>query len=135
MSPAWQDFDALVSRAHNGQTQLVVSFPDAKITRTFPFAAAYLPRSVLLHLCDRIRALKEELQRRMHEPILCVPAAPTNGKSISAFRKLCYGALAKSAPTRSQRDRSTWARIAQLAAEFSIMRVVGFLGFLFRVVT
>ena len=48
MSPACQDHDALVVRPHNGQTQVVLFFPDATITRTFPFTAAYLPPSMLL---------------------------------------------------------------------------------------
>jgi hypothetical protein len=43
MFPVCLDHAALVVRQHSGQTQAVVSFPDATIARTFPFAAASLP--------------------------------------------------------------------------------------------
>src|ERR1700758_2779848 len=39
----------LAVRPHIGQIRSGVSFPDATIRRTFPFAAAYLQRSVWLH--------------------------------------------------------------------------------------
>jgi len=39
----------LAVRPHIGRIRSGVSFPDATITRTFPFAAAYLQRIVWLH--------------------------------------------------------------------------------------
>jgi group II intron reverse transcriptase/maturase len=80
----------------------------------------------------KLRALKEELQRRMHEPIslqgkwlrqvvrgyLAYHAVPTNCKSMSTFRHYVMDLWRRALQRRSQRDRSTWERIAQLAAEF-----------------
>ena len=80
----------------------------------------------------RLRAIKEELQRRMHEPIplqgkwlrqvvrgyFAYHAVPTNSKSMSTFRHYVTDLWRRTLQRRSQRDRSTWARIAQLAAEF-----------------
>jgi RNA-directed DNA polymerase len=80
----------------------------------------------------RLRAIKEELQRRMHEPIplqgkwlrqvvrgyFAYHAVPTNGKSMSTFRHYVTDLWRRALQRRSQRDRSTWQRIAQLAAEF-----------------
>ena len=80
----------------------------------------------------RLRALEEELQRRMHEPIprqgkwlrqvvrgyFAYHAVPTNGKLMSTFRHYVMDLWRRALQRRSQRDRSTWARIAQLAAEF-----------------
>src|SRR6266446_756674 len=80
----------------------------------------------------RLRAIKEELQRRMHEPIplqgkwlrqvvrgyCAYHAVPTNSKSMSTFRHYVTDLWRRTLQRRSQRDRSTWARIAQLAAEF-----------------
>ena len=45
-------------------------------------------------------------------------AVPTNGKSMSTFRHYVMDLWRRALQRRSQRDRSTWARIAQLAAEF-----------------
>jgi RNA-directed DNA polymerase len=80
----------------------------------------------------RLRAIKEELQRRMHEPIplqgkwlrqvvrgyFAYHAVPTYSKSMSTFRHYVTDLWRRALQRRSQRDRSTWARIAQLAAEF-----------------
>ena len=80
----------------------------------------------------KLRALKEELQRRMHEPISLqgkwlrqvvrgyfgYHAVPTNCKSMSTFRHYVMDLWRRALQRRSQRDRSTWERIAQLAAEF-----------------
>ena len=80
----------------------------------------------------RLRAIKEELQRRMHEPIplqgkwlrqvvrgyFAYHAVPTNGKTMSTFRHYVMDLWRRALQRRSQRDRSTWERIAQLAAEF-----------------
>ncbi|MBV8967586.1 MAG: group II intron reverse transcriptase/maturase [Verrucomicrobia bacterium] len=80
----------------------------------------------------RLRAIKEGLQRRMHEPIplqgkwlrqvvrgyFAYHAVPTNGKTMSTFRHYVMDLWRRALQRRSQRDRSTWVRIAQLAAEF-----------------
>src|SRR6266436_5290882 len=69
----------------------------------------------------RLRALKEELQRRMHEPIprqgkwlrqvvrgyFAYHAVPTNGKSMSTFRHYVMDLWRRALQRRSQRDRST----------------------------
>jgi group II intron reverse transcriptase/maturase len=80
----------------------------------------------------KLRAIKEELQRRMHEPIplqgkwlgqvvrgyFAYHAVPTNGRRLKAFRDHVKDLWRRALRRRSQRDRSTWKRIAQLAAEF-----------------
>jgi RNA-directed DNA polymerase len=80
----------------------------------------------------KLRALKEELRRRMHEPIslqgkwlrqvvrgyFADHAVPTNCKSMSTFQHYVMDLWRRGLQRRSQRDRSTWERIAQLAAEF-----------------
>jgi RNA-directed DNA polymerase len=80
----------------------------------------------------KLRAIKEELQRRMHEPIplqgkwlgqvvrgyFAYHAVPTNGRRLKAFRDQVKDLWRRALRRRSQRDRSTWKRIAQLAAEF-----------------
>ena len=80
----------------------------------------------------RLRAIKEELQRRMHEPIplqgkwlrqvvrgyFAYHAVPTNCKALSTFRHYVMNLWRRALQRRSQRDRSTWERIAQLAREF-----------------
>jgi len=80
----------------------------------------------------RLRAIKEELKRRMHEPIpiqgkwlgqvvrgyFAYHAVPTNSKCLGAFRHYAVDLWRRSLMQRSQRDRTTWNRIAKLAAEF-----------------
>ena len=80
----------------------------------------------------RLRAIKDELQRRMHEPIplqgkwlrqvvrgyFAYHAVPTNYKALSTFRHYVMDLWRRALQRRSQRDRSTWERIAQLAREF-----------------
>jgi group II intron reverse transcriptase/maturase len=80
----------------------------------------------------KLRAIKEELQRRMHEPIplqgkwlgqvvrgyFAYHAVPTNGRRLKAFRDHVKDLWRRALRRRSQRDRSTWKRIAQLATEF-----------------
>jgi len=80
----------------------------------------------------RLRAIKEELRRRMHEPIplqgkwlgqvvrgyLAYHAVPTNSRCLGAFRHYVVDLWRRSLVQRSQRDRTTWNRMAQLAAEF-----------------
>jgi RNA-directed DNA polymerase len=80
----------------------------------------------------RLRAIKEELKRRMHKPIpiqgkwlgqvvrgyFAYHAVPTNCKCLGAFRHYAVDIWRRSLMQRSQRDRTTWNRIAKLAAEF-----------------
>jgi RNA-directed DNA polymerase len=80
----------------------------------------------------RLRAIKEGLRRRMHEPIpiqgkwlgqvvrgyFVYHAVPTNSRCLSAFRHYVVDLWRRSLAQRSQRDRTTWNRMAKLAAEF-----------------
>ena len=80
----------------------------------------------------KLRAIKEELRRRMHEPIpqqgqwLCqvvrgyfaYHAVPTNVASLSAFRHHVVDLWRRSLKRRSQKDHTTWDRLARLAADF-----------------
>jgi group II intron reverse transcriptase/maturase len=80
----------------------------------------------------RLRAIKEELKRRMHDPIpiqgkwlgqvvrgyFAYHAVPTNSRCLGAFRHYAVDLWRRSLMQRSQRDRTTWNRIAKLAAEF-----------------
>jgi RNA-directed DNA polymerase len=97
------------------------------------------PRLFLLHrktrrdrMRPKLRALKGELKRRMHEPIpqqgrglgqvvrgyFVYHAVPTNYPRLAAFRfhvtKLWWRTLRR----RSQRDWTTWERISRLAAAY-----------------
>ncbi len=79
-----------------------------------------------------LRAIKAELRRRMHEPILeqgrwlgrvvrgyfGYHAIPTNARSLCAFRHHVKNLWRRSLRRRSSRDRTTWTRIALLADEF-----------------
>jgi group II intron reverse transcriptase/maturase len=80
----------------------------------------------------KLRAIKEELRRRMHDPIqqqgrwlglvvrgyFAYHAVPTNVASLSAFRQHVVDLWRRALTRRSQKDRTTWCRIAVLAAEF-----------------
>jgi hypothetical protein len=80
----------------------------------------------------KLRAIKEELERRRHEPIplqgkwlgqvvrgyFAYHAVPTNYRSLSAFRHYVTDLWRRALQRRSQRDRSTWERIAHLAADY-----------------
>ena len=80
----------------------------------------------------KLRAIKEELRRRMHAPIpqqgqwLCrvvrgyfaYHAVPTNVASLSAFRHHVVNLWRRTLARRSQKDRTTWERMALLAADF-----------------
>jgi group II intron reverse transcriptase/maturase len=80
----------------------------------------------------KLRAIKEELRRRMHDPIqqqghwlglvvrgyFAYHAVPTNIASLSAFRQHMVDLWRRALKRRSQKDRTTWCRIAVLAAEF-----------------
>lgn len=85
---------------------------------------------------DRMRAklseLKEELWRRMHQAIpeqgrwlaqvvrgyFAYHAVPTNFSALSAFRYHVMRLWLRTLRRRSQKDRSTWARITKLANDF-----------------
>jgi RNA-directed DNA polymerase len=78
----------------------------------------------------KLREIKEELRRRMHLPIpeqgkwlrqvvtgyFQYHAVPTNGKSLGAFRHHVVNLWRRALTHRSQKDRTTWNRIARIAA-------------------
>jgi len=80
----------------------------------------------------KLRAVKEALRERMHQSIpeqgqwlarvvrgyFQYHAVPANFKSLSAFRYHVTNLWRRQLRRRSQKDRTTWNRIAQLAAEF-----------------
>jgi RNA-directed DNA polymerase len=80
----------------------------------------------------RLRAIKEELRRRMHEPIpeqgrwlgqvvrgyFAYHAVPTNTKSLCAFRHHVTDLWRRALRRRSQKDCTTWDRAAQLVEAF-----------------
>jgi group II intron reverse transcriptase/maturase len=80
----------------------------------------------------KLKALKAELRRRMHEPIpeqgrwlaqvvrgyFAYHAVPTNYKSLSTFHHFVKVLWRHTLRHRSQKDRTSWERIARLAAEF-----------------
>jgi RNA-directed DNA polymerase len=85
---------------------------------------------------DRMMAklleVKEELRRRMHQPIpqqgvwlkqvisgfFNYHAVPTNSAALSAFRYHVTVLWLRALRRRSQKDRMTWARMAKLAADW-----------------
>ena len=81
---------------------------------------------------SRLRAIKDGLWRRLHAPLheqgrwlgqvvrgyFAYHAVPTNARSLGAFRHRVMDLWRRSLRRRSQKDRSTWARITQLTAEF-----------------
>ncbi len=85
---------------------------------------------------DRMRAklksLKADLRRRMHEPIpaqgkwlahvvrgyFAYHAVPSNFRSLDTFRHYVKALWQRTLRRRSQKDRTTWARIAKLADDF-----------------
>jgi RNA-directed DNA polymerase len=85
---------------------------------------------------DRMRAklkmLKEELWRRMHQPIPAqgkwlwyvvngyfnYHAVPTNGRALHVFRHHVTNLWRRALRRRSQKDRMTWARMTQLADDW-----------------
>jgi RNA-directed DNA polymerase len=80
----------------------------------------------------KLRAIKDELRRRRHEPIpqqgrwlgqvvrgyFAYHAVPTNVASLSAFRHHVVNLWRRALRRRSQKDHTTWDRIARLAADF-----------------
>ena len=80
----------------------------------------------------RLRAVKEGLRRRMHEPVpeqgqwlgrvvrgyFAYHALPTNARSLNAFHHHVGRLWLRTLRRRGQRDMSTWARMAQLVAAY-----------------
>jgi RNA-directed DNA polymerase len=80
----------------------------------------------------KLREVKEELRRRMHQPIpeqgrwlrqvvtgfLAYHAVPTNSPALSAFRYYVVDLWRRSLQRRSQKDPTTWRRVAKLADDW-----------------
>jgi RNA-directed DNA polymerase len=80
----------------------------------------------------KLKAIREELRRRMHEPIpeqgrwlgqvvrgyFAYHAVPTNFKSLMVFRDHVRFLWKRILRKRSQTDRTTWARVNRLADDF-----------------
>jgi group II intron reverse transcriptase/maturase len=80
----------------------------------------------------KLQAIKQELRRRMHQPIpvqgkwlgLVVSgyfnyhAVPTNSRALHAFRHHVAGLWQRSLRRRSQKDGMTWKRFTQLANDW-----------------
>jgi RNA-directed DNA polymerase len=80
----------------------------------------------------KLRSLKAELRRRMHEPIpqqgkwlaqvvrgyFAYHAVPTNAPSLSAFRHHVACLWLRTLRCRSQRDHTPWLRMQRLIADF-----------------
>jgi hypothetical protein len=80
----------------------------------------------------KLKAIKEELRRRRHEPIpeqgrwlgqvvrgyFAYHAVPTNAKSLVTFREHVKVLWLRSLRRRSQKDRTSWQRLHRLAADF-----------------
>jgi RNA-directed DNA polymerase len=78
----------------------------------------------------KLREIKEELRRRMHESIpeqgrwlkqvvrgyFAYHAVPTNSRAIGAFRYHVTGLWRRTLRRRSQKDRMSWARSHKIAA-------------------
>jgi RNA-directed DNA polymerase len=77
----------------------------------------------------KLREIKEQLQRRMHEPIpeqgkwlkqvvsgfFAYHAVPTNSRALSAFRHYVTDRWRRTLRRRSQKDGMTWERITKIA--------------------
>jgi group II intron reverse transcriptase/maturase len=80
----------------------------------------------------KLRAVKAELKRRMHEPIpqqgrwlaqvvagyFAYHAVPTNSPSLAAFRYYVQWLWGRTLRRRSQRDWTSWERISRLAEAY-----------------
>jgi group II intron reverse transcriptase/maturase len=81
---------------------------------------------------DKLREIKEGLRRRRHRPIpeqgqwlnrvvkgyFAYHAVPTNARAPQAFRAHVIDHWRRSLKRRSQRDKSSWARITRLANDW-----------------
>jgi len=79
-----------------------------------------------------LREVKEQLQRRRHQPIpeqgkwlrqvvtghFAYYAVPTNSRALSAFRHYVVDHWRRSLRRRSQKDHTTWDRIAAIANDW-----------------
>src|SRR3954467_4620447 len=79
-----------------------------------------------------VRAVKEALRRRMHQPIpvqgrwlkqvvtgyFAYHGVPTNGRSLGAFRYHVTDLWRRTLRHRSQKDASSWTRITKIAADW-----------------
>ena len=77
----------------------------------------------------KLRQIKDDLRRRWHEPIpdqgkwlkqvvqgyFAYHAVPTNFRALSAFRHHVEGLWMRALRRRSQKDRTSWARLARIA--------------------
>ena len=80
----------------------------------------------------KLREIKEEMRRRRHQPIpeqgkwlrqvvsgfFAYHAVPTNGRSLGAFRYHVTNLWRRTLRRRSQKDRTTWARVTTLADDW-----------------
>jgi len=80
----------------------------------------------------KLKAVKQEMRGRRHEPIpeqgrwlkqvltghFAYHAVPTNSQTLATFRFRIVDLWRRSLQRRSQRDRTTWRRIAKLAEDF-----------------
>jgi RNA-directed DNA polymerase len=80
----------------------------------------------------KLREIKEEMRRRMHQPIpeqgkwlrqvvtgyFAYHAVPTNGRALQAFRTHVTDLWRRRLKHRSQRDRSSWEWITKLAEDW-----------------
>jgi group II intron reverse transcriptase/maturase len=80
----------------------------------------------------KLREIKEEMRRRRHQPIpeqgkwlrqvvagfFAYHAVPTNGRALGAFRYHVTNLWRRTLRRRSQKDRTTWARVTTLADDW-----------------
>ncbi|MBN6743176.1 group II intron reverse transcriptase/maturase, partial [Acidithiobacillus sp. MC6.1] len=80
-------------------------------------------------MCAKLQEIKAEMRRRMHQSIpqqgqwlrqvvvgfFAYHAVPTNSRSLSAFRHHIVGLWRRTLRRRSQKDRTPWARMTQIA--------------------
>ncbi len=83
-------------------------------------------------LRTKLKEIKKELRRRMHQPIAQQGrwlrrvvqgyfnyfAVPTNGPALTAFRHFVLDLWRRTLKRRSQKDQTTWDRMARLAQDF-----------------
>ena len=105
---------------------------------TFVCGKSLRGRLMLLRLTRRdrmvakLKAVKEELRRRRHQPIpvqgawlaqvvsgfFNYHAMPTNARALSAFRDSVVEHWRRSLRRRNQRDFTTWERMRKLASDW-----------------
>jgi hypothetical protein len=80
----------------------------------------------------KLTEIKEELRRRMHQPIpeqgqwlaqvvrgfFAYHAVPTNFPALRAFHHHVTVSWLRTLQRRSQKDRTTWQRIAKIASDY-----------------